>query len=88
VGSLILILLEDLPVVFLAYFGGVGLTVAFRLPARVFEALALGLMEGSLADSSLGGRAETRMAGIRTSPSKPGTGEVKLSKACIQTNKT
>jgi hypothetical protein len=44
-------------------------------------------VEGSLADSSPGDRAETEMVGIRTSPSKPGMGEIKLSKACIQTNK-
>jgi hypothetical protein len=47
--------------------------MAFRLPAQVLGAP--------------GGLAETRIAGIRMSPSKPGMGEMKLSKACIQTIK-
>jgi hypothetical protein len=61
--------------------------VSFRLLARVFEALALAPVEGSLMDSSLGGQVKTRMAEIRTSPLKPRMGEIKLSKAYIQTNK-
>jgi hypothetical protein len=61
--------------------------VAFRLLARVFEALALAPSKGSLTDSSLGGRAKTGMVRIGTSPSKPGMGEIKLSKAYIQKNK-
>jgi hypothetical protein len=60
---------------------------AFQLLGRVFEALALALMEGSLVGSSLGGRAETRMTGIGMSPPKPGMREINLSKAYIQTNK-
>jgi hypothetical protein len=60
---------------------------AFRLLGRVFEALALALMEGSLMGSSLGGWAETRMTGIGMSPPKPGMREINLSKAYIQTNK-
>jgi hypothetical protein len=46
---------------------------------------ALAPTEGSLIDSSLGGQAKTGMAKIRISPSKRGTREMKLSKACIQT---
>jgi hypothetical protein len=60
---------------------------AFQLLGRVFEALALALMDGSLVGSSLGGRAETRMTGIGMSPPKPGMREINLSKAYIQTNK-
>jgi hypothetical protein len=87
VGSLILILLEDFPVAFLAFFWGVGLVAAFHLPARVVKALALALADGSLADSPLGDRAEIGIVGIRMSSSNPGMGEMKLSKACIQTYK-
>jgi hypothetical protein len=61
------------------------LSVAFYLLNRVFEVLALALVEGSLASSTLGGWAESRMTEIGMSPSKLGTGEKKLSKACIQT---
>jgi hypothetical protein len=85
VGSLILILPEDFPMTFLAFFRGVRLVVAFHLPARVFEALALAPVDGSLTDSSLGGQVKTGMAGIRMSPPKPVMGEIKLSKAYIQT---
>jgi hypothetical protein len=85
---LILILLEDLPMVFLFFFFGVRLVVAFHLPSRVFEALALAPAEGSLAGSSPGGWAETGMARIGILPSKPGTGEIKLSRSCIQTKET
>jgi hypothetical protein len=85
VGSLILIRPEDFPMAFLVFFYGVGLEDAFRLPARVFEALALAPVEGSPMDSSLGGRVETGMSRNEMSPSKPGMGEIKLSKASIQT---
>jgi hypothetical protein len=61
--------------------------VVFRLPAQVLEVLVLAPVDGSLVTSSLGGWAETGMAGIGMSPSKPGIGEMKLSSACIQTNK-
>jgi hypothetical protein len=63
------------------------LAIAFCLLAQVFEALALAPVEGSLADLSPGGRAKTRMARIRTSTLKSGMGEIKMSKAYIQTNK-
>jgi hypothetical protein len=86
VASLILIPSADFPVAFLAFFEGVELAVAFHLPAQALRALAPALTEGSLIDSSSGGRAETGMVGIEMSPSKPGMGEMKLSKACIQTN--
>jgi hypothetical protein len=59
--------------------------VAFRLPARVLRALALTPAEESLVDSSPGGWAKIGMAGFGMSPSKPGMGEMKLSKACIHT---
>jgi hypothetical protein len=65
---------------------GVGLAVALCLPARGFRALAPALVEGSLVDSSLGGRVETEMAKIGISLSKLGTREIKLSNAYIQTN--
>jgi hypothetical protein len=68
---------------FLVFFGGAGLAVAFYLPARVMRALASALAEGSLLDSSLGGRAKTGMVRTGMSPSKTGMGEMKLSKACI-----
>jgi hypothetical protein len=86
VGSLILIPPTDQPVGFLAFFRGVGLVVAFHLPTRVFR--VLDPVEGTHIDSSPGGRAETGMAGIRMSLWKPGTGEMKLSKAWIQTKET
>jgi hypothetical protein len=60
--------------------------VAFCLPTRVFEALALAPAEGSLTDSSPGGQVKIGMARIEMSPSRLGMGEIKLSKACIQTN--
>jgi hypothetical protein len=82
-GSLILIPLDGFPVAFLAFFWGVGLAVAFHLPAQVFDAPALALADGSLVDSSHGDRIETRIAGKGMSPSNPGMGEIKLSKAYI-----
>jgi hypothetical protein len=57
--------------------------VAFRLPARVFRALALAPTEGSLVHLSLGGRAKIRISSL-----KPGMGEMKLYNACIQTKET
>jgi hypothetical protein len=63
------------------------LVAAFRLLDRVFEALALDPVVGSLAGSLLGGRAKTGTTRIRMSPWKLVMGEIKLSKACIQTNK-
>jgi hypothetical protein len=80
---LILIPLEDLPVAFLAFCWGVRLAVAFQLLARVFEAPALDLVEGSSMASPLGGRAEIGIAGIGMSSSKPGMGAMKLSKSYI-----
>jgi hypothetical protein len=85
---LIVILPIDFPMVFLAFFRGVWLAVAFHLPSRAFKVLALAPTEGSLVDSSLGGRAETGMARIEISLSNLGTGEMKLSNACIQTKET
>jgi hypothetical protein len=71
--------------VFPAFFGGFGLKVTFYMPAQVFKMLALAPMEGSLIDSSPGGRAEIGIAEIGISPLKLGTEEMKLSKTCIQT---
>jgi hypothetical protein len=48
---------------------------------------ALALVEGSLSASPPGGWAESGIAGIEMSPSKPRMGEKKLSKAYIQTIK-
>jgi hypothetical protein len=70
--SLILILLKDSPVVFLAFFWGVGLAVAFRLLTQVFDASTLALVEGSSMASPPGGWAEMGIVGIGMSPSKPG----------------
>jgi hypothetical protein len=69
---------------FPAFFWEVGFTVAFYLPAQVFRALAPALADGSLVDSLPGGRAKTGIAEIGISPSKPGTGEMRLSNGCIQ----
>jgi hypothetical protein len=80
---LILIPLEDFLVAFLAFFWGVRLAVAFRLPARVFEASELALTNRSLADSPPGDLAKFGMARIRMSPSNPRIGEMKLSRAYI-----
>jgi hypothetical protein len=63
------------------------LAAAFHLPTWVFEALALALVKGSVTDSSPGGQAEIRMAGIGTLPSKMRMGEMKISMAYIQMNK-
>jgi hypothetical protein len=63
------------------------LAVAFCLAAQLLNVLALASVEGSLSASPPRGWAETGIAGIRMSPSKPGMGEMKLSKAWIQTNK-
>jgi hypothetical protein len=87
-GNLILIPPTDFPMVFLALFWGVGLAVAFRLPARVFKVMALAPTEGSLIDSSPGVQAKTGMAWIGISLLKPGMGEMKLSIVCIQTKET
>jgi hypothetical protein len=81
IGLLILIPLEHFPVVFLAFFWGVGLAVAFCLLARVFDALVS--VEGLSMALSPGGWAVMGIAGIGMSPSKLGIGEMKLSKSCI-----
>jgi hypothetical protein len=57
--------------------------VALRFPARVFDAPALALADGSHTDSLLGDRVETGTTGIRMTPSNSRMGEIKLSKACI-----
>jgi hypothetical protein len=88
-GSLILILPTNLLRVFLAFFWGViRLAVAFCLPTWDFKELALTSTEGSLIGSLPGGQTETWTTEIRMSPLKPGTREIKLSKACIQTKET
>jgi hypothetical protein len=87
VGSLILISSADLPVVFLAFFEGDGLVAIFRCQHESLR-LALAPLEGPLMGSSPGDRAKTGTAGIGMSPLKLRTGEIKLSKACIQTKET
>jgi hypothetical protein len=57
------------------------------LPALVFDARTLAPVVGSLMDIPTAGQAKTGMVGIGMSPSKLGMGEIKLYKACIQTNK-
>jgi hypothetical protein len=42
--------------------------VALHFPAQVFDALALALADGSLADSPLGDWTETGIVKIRVSP--------------------
>jgi hypothetical protein len=84
---LILIPLEDFPVAFLVFFWGVRLAAAFHLPVQVFEAPPLALADGSLEGSPLGDRVEIGMARIGMSPSNPRIGEIKLSMACIQSDK-
>jgi hypothetical protein len=85
---LILISPKDFPAAFLAFFWGVGLVVAFHLPGRVLDVPALALVEGLLLALPPIGWAETGMVGIGMSPSKPGMGEMKLSKDCILTIET
>jgi hypothetical protein len=80
-GSLILIPLVDLPA---AFFWGVRVAVALRFPDWVFHAPALYPPDKSFADSLLGDQVEAGIARIGMSPSNPGKGEVRLSKACIQ----
>jgi hypothetical protein len=57
---------------------------AFRLLARVREALGPDSVEGPWEVSTSGSRSETGMAGIGISPSKHGIGEIKLSRSYIQ----
>jgi hypothetical protein len=87
VGSLILIMLVDLPTTFFAFFWSVGVAMALCFPARVFEALAPAPGDGSLIDSLLGDRVETGIIRISISPSNPGMGEMKLSKDYIHIHK-
>jgi hypothetical protein len=81
---MILNLPDGFPNIFLAFLGGFGSIGAFRVLARILEALALDLVEGFLEDSAPGSRAEIGMAGIGMSPSNLGIGKLKLSKSCIQ----
>jgi hypothetical protein len=67
-----------------AFFDKDRLALAFRLPARVLGMLALALVEGSLSASPPRGWAGTGTVGIGMSPSKPGMGQMKLSKARVQ----
>jgi hypothetical protein len=87
-GSLILIQLEDLPIAFLAFFWVIRLEVAFHLLARVLDAPTLDPVEGSSMASPPGEQVMTRIAVIGMSTSKPGMGEMKLSKSFIRTIKT
>jgi hypothetical protein len=61
--------------------GGGGVAVALRLLARVLEVPTLGPVGESPTDSALMVRAEIRAARIGMSPSKPGIGTMKLSRA-------
>jgi hypothetical protein len=54
VGSLILILPGFLHMTFLPFFEGGGVAAALSLPARVLDDLALGLVDESSTDSTLG----------------------------------
>jgi hypothetical protein len=66
---------------FLGFFSGVKLLVAFRFPAQDFKELTLAVAEGLLVDSSPEVQVESGTVRTRTSPLKPGMGEMKLSKA-------
>jgi hypothetical protein len=68
VDSLILISLVDLPMVLLAFFGGVRIIGALCFPARVFDAPTLALAIGSIDNSPPGDRAKTGIVGIGISP--------------------
>jgi hypothetical protein len=57
---------------------------ALHLPARVFDDPALGPLDEAPTNSALRVWAEIMIAGIDVSPSKPGMGSMKLSKACEQ----
>jgi hypothetical protein len=81
---LILIPLVDLPVEFLAFCWGDGLTVTLHFLGQVLDVLVLAPADGSLADSPLRDQVETGIAGIWMCPSNLGMREMKLSKACIQ----
>jgi hypothetical protein len=58
---------------------------ALRLPARVQEDPTLGPLDEAPIDIALGVQDEIGMAGIIVSPSKPGMGGMKLSRACRHT---
>jgi hypothetical protein len=62
------------------------LLVTFCFPTRVFKALALALAEGFIIDLLPKCRDESGTIRIGMSLSKLGTGEIKLSRACIQTS--
>jgi hypothetical protein len=64
------------------------LAVAFRLLARVLDKPTLDLVKESSMASPLGGQVKMGIVRIEMSPSKPGMGEMKLSKSCIRTIKT
>jgi hypothetical protein len=83
-GSLILILPGDLPFDFLAFFWGVGVMEALRFFVRVLDASALDMVARFSRTLPLEERAEIGMVGMRRSPTKLGTCEMKLSKVCIQ----
>jgi hypothetical protein len=84
VGSLILAPLGFFPMTFLAFFLERWLVVALCFPSRVLDDLALAPSIESPTDSPLRDRVETGIVGMSMSPSKPGIGEMKLSKTCIQ----
>jgi hypothetical protein len=58
--------------------------MALSLPARVPDNLALEQVDESSADLAPRSRAKIGMVEIRISPSKPGIGEMKLSRTYIR----
>jgi hypothetical protein len=59
-----------------------GVATALRLPAQVLEDRALGPLDESSSNSTLGVWAKIGTTGIGVSPSKPGMCEMKLFRAC------
>jgi hypothetical protein len=83
-GSLIFMPISFLLTTFLVFRGGGRVAVALRLPGQVFEGSTLGILDEALTDLALRVRTEMGTTRINMSPSKPGMGAMKLSKACKQ----
>jgi hypothetical protein len=82
VGSLILMVVDFLPMTFLALGGGASVAAALHLPVHVFKELAPGLPDAAPTESALGSRVKTRISGMGVSALMSGMCEMKLSRAC------
>jgi hypothetical protein len=91
-GAVLLILtsVAFLPMAFLALGRGDGAatTSALRLPAHIFARPVLGPLDEAPTESALGAHAETRIAWIEDSLSKPGMWDKKFSKDCDEIRET